>query len=232
MFNVWITFYVEFNFIFTAICVLIALFLHPFAWGENRVQRLCGGDSSAYWPANCTLGKFYSFEIFTQLSNESIFFCNFYFTWKEIIIHGRKLQEPLNINVWLSFCRMVFILCHNKCDFGFYLCIAKHQSWIGQLEYKRKKTHWGWRAITLCHVKDANIIYRSLNMSILSINNLDLEKNKNASGIVTLWTFWFFEMHDKLKKNKHLILFNFEITIWKIWHLNFSIDHTHVFSNK
>lgn len=39
-----------------AICVLIALFLHPFGWGHARVQRLCGADSEAFWPADCTLG--------------------------------------------------------------------------------------------------------------------------------------------------------------------------------
>ncbi|XP_055320866.1 LHFPL tetraspan subfamily member 2 protein [Sitodiplosis mosellana] len=39
-----------------AICVLIALFLHPFAWGHSRVQRLCGAESSAYWPSDCKIG--------------------------------------------------------------------------------------------------------------------------------------------------------------------------------
>ncbi|XP_031641047.1 LHFPL tetraspan subfamily member 2 protein [Contarinia nasturtii] len=41
---------------FAAICVLIALFLHPFAWGHDRVKRLCGSESSAYWPSDCSLG--------------------------------------------------------------------------------------------------------------------------------------------------------------------------------
>lgn len=55
---------------FTAICVLIALFLHPFAWGHTRVQRLCGAESSAYWPSDCKLGKtFFLFQL--------IFFFNF-----------------------------------------------------------------------------------------------------------------------------------------------------------
>lgn len=50
---------VIFRLIFTAICVLIALFLHPFGWGHGRVQRLCGADSEAFWPADCTLGNLF-----------------------------------------------------------------------------------------------------------------------------------------------------------------------------
>lgn len=26
--------------------------------GHGRVQRLCGADSEAFWPADCTLGNF------------------------------------------------------------------------------------------------------------------------------------------------------------------------------
>lgn len=39
-----------------AICVLIALFLHPFGWGHDRVTKLCGKDSEAFWPSDCQLG--------------------------------------------------------------------------------------------------------------------------------------------------------------------------------
>lgn len=44
-------------FFFLGIAVLISLFLHPMAWGEKRVQRLCGHDAEAFWPADCRLGK-------------------------------------------------------------------------------------------------------------------------------------------------------------------------------
>lgn len=40
------------------ICVLIALFMHPFGWGHLRVKRLCGDEASAFWPGECSLGNF------------------------------------------------------------------------------------------------------------------------------------------------------------------------------
>lgn len=30
--------------------------LHPMAWGSTRVQRLCGRDTSAFYPDNCRIG--------------------------------------------------------------------------------------------------------------------------------------------------------------------------------
>lgn len=52
------TFLSSFLWIFyIAICVLTALFLHPFGWGHDRVKKLCGKDSEPFWPSDCQLGR-------------------------------------------------------------------------------------------------------------------------------------------------------------------------------
>ncbi|XP_067631175.1 LHFPL tetraspan subfamily member 2a protein [Eurosta solidaginis] len=40
----------------SAISIMLALFLHPLAWGAPRVQLLCGADAEPFYPAGCTIG--------------------------------------------------------------------------------------------------------------------------------------------------------------------------------
>ncbi|KAJ6643200.1 LHFPL tetraspan subfamily member 2 protein [Pseudolycoriella hygida] len=38
------------------ILVMIAVFLHPLGWGAKRVISMCGADSEAFSPADCSIG--------------------------------------------------------------------------------------------------------------------------------------------------------------------------------
>ncbi|XP_018802193.1 PREDICTED: lipoma HMGIC fusion partner-like 2 protein [Bactrocera latifrons] len=40
----------------SAISIMLALFLHPLAWGAPRVQLLCGADAEPFYPAGCSIG--------------------------------------------------------------------------------------------------------------------------------------------------------------------------------
>ncbi|XP_017484491.1 PREDICTED: lipoma HMGIC fusion partner-like 2 protein [Rhagoletis zephyria] len=40
----------------SAISIMLALFLHPLAWGVPRVQLLCGADAEPFYPAGCSIG--------------------------------------------------------------------------------------------------------------------------------------------------------------------------------
>ncbi|KAG4073718.1 hypothetical protein HA402_000942 [Bradysia odoriphaga] len=41
----------------SGISVMIAVFLHPIGWGAKRVIRMCGADSEAFYPSECSIGK-------------------------------------------------------------------------------------------------------------------------------------------------------------------------------
>lgn len=45
-------------FIFTGILYILGMILYPAGWGAERVQRICGSEADAFYPANCSLGKF------------------------------------------------------------------------------------------------------------------------------------------------------------------------------
>lgn len=36
---------------------MIAVFLHPIGWGAKRVIVMCGADSEAFYPSECSIGK-------------------------------------------------------------------------------------------------------------------------------------------------------------------------------
>lgn len=36
---------------------MIAVFLHPLGWGAKRVVLMCGADSEAFYPSECSIGK-------------------------------------------------------------------------------------------------------------------------------------------------------------------------------
>lgn len=42
--------------IVAGILIMIAIFLHPLGWGENRVKSLCTQDAEPFYPADCDLG--------------------------------------------------------------------------------------------------------------------------------------------------------------------------------
>jgi hypothetical protein len=45
-------------FIFIGILYIFGMILYPAGWGAERVQRICGPEADAFYPANCNLGKF------------------------------------------------------------------------------------------------------------------------------------------------------------------------------
>lgn len=54
---------------------MIAVFLHPIGWGAKRVIRMCGADSEAFYPAECSVGKSHQFFFHSRESaNNSIIF--------------------------------------------------------------------------------------------------------------------------------------------------------------
>ncbi|CAD7014967.1 LHFPL tetraspan subfamily member 2a protein [Ceratitis capitata] len=40
----------------SAISIMLAIFLHPLAWGAPRVQVLCGADAEPFYPGGCSIG--------------------------------------------------------------------------------------------------------------------------------------------------------------------------------
>lgn len=44
--------------VFSGICVGAAVFLHSFGWGADRVKNLCGPEAEAFYPDQCSIGKY------------------------------------------------------------------------------------------------------------------------------------------------------------------------------
>ncbi|XP_031784918.1 LHFPL tetraspan subfamily member 2 protein isoform X2 [Nasonia vitripennis] len=75
------------------IIYLLGMILYPAGWGAERVQRICGMDAYAFYPASCTLGWAFYCAVFGVMLT---FVCAVFSNQAEKSTASDKVQDKMN----------------------------------------------------------------------------------------------------------------------------------------